>query len=143
MSLVTRFLFMLLLACAMQVHAELIIEGAYVRGLPPGTANTSAYMTIRNTSDQDMTLAGAESAIATSVMLHASIMQEGMMRMEHLAAAAIPAGGELVLKSGGTHLMLLNLQSMPMPGSMVPLTLRFGDGSQLELSVPVRSVLEE
>lgn len=125
------------------VFAELVIEDAHVRGLPPGVDTTSAYMTLRNTGDVDLQLTGASSPVAMEVTLHSTMNHNGMLHMQHLISATIPAHGELVLESGGLHLMLAGLQQDLKAGTEVKLTLQFANGTTQLLSLPVRSVLDE
>jgi copper(I)-binding protein len=125
------------------LNAEVIVEDAWIRGLPPGVANTSAYMTLTNTGTEEVVLTGASSPVAGSVLLHATMNHDGMLHMTHLASLAIPAGAEVKLESGGTHLMLMELKESPRPGVEVTLTLEFADGSAQTLQLPVRSVLDE
>lgn len=131
----------LLTGCS-AAQADIEVTAAYVRGLPPGVANTSAYMTLRNTGMTAVDLTGARSSIAASVMLHDTMNHDGMLHMMHVAKATIPAGGELTLASGGMHLML-QLLEQPAVGSEVELVLQFSDGSELSVQAPVRSVLDE
>lgn len=141
-----RLQYWLLLACPLlpgTVLADLQVENGYVRGLPPGTQNTAAYMTLRNTGGQDIELVGARSALAGSVMLHTTMNHGGMLHMQHLDSLTIPAGGEVALESGGIHLMLMQLGSMPRVGESVAITLEFGDGTSQNIVLPVRSVLDE
>lgn len=135
--------FLLLSSGSAPVWAELEVRDAYVRGLPPGVSNTSAYMTLVNTGSQPMELTGASSPIAASVMLHNTVSHDDMLHMEHMAKATIEPGAELVLQSGGLHLMLMKLNTHPRPGDAVALTLEFADGSTRQLRLPVRSVLDE
>lgn len=140
----TRFLFALpALLLANALHADVVVEDAWVRGLPPGVANASAYMTLTNTGSEEVVLTGATSPIAGSVLLHETMDHGGMLHMAHVATLTIPAAGTVKLESGGTHLMLMELSETPVPGTAVELTLTFGDGSTQTLSLPVRSVLDE
>lgn len=125
------------------VLADLVVEAGYVRGLPPGVANTAAYMTLRNSGTTDVVLTGATTPIAGSVTLHSTMDHEGMLHMMPLESVRIPSGGALLLESGGTHLMLENLQQMPAPGTDVQLTLQFADGTTQVVNLPVKSVLDE
>jgi hypothetical protein len=140
-----KTLSMLLLGCflAANASAELVVEDAYVRGLPPGVANTAAYMKLRNTGDEPLVLIGGSSPAAGTVMLHTTMSHDGMLHMTHLEAATIPAHGELLLESGGMHLMLMGLKETPAAGTTVELTLQFADGQTRTLLAPVRSVLDE
>jgi periplasmic copper chaperone A len=125
------------------VFAELVVDEAYVRGLPPGVDTTSAYMTLRNTGDADLEITGANSPVAREVTLHNTMNHNGMLHMQHLVSVTVPAHGELVLESGGLHLMLAGLKQSLAAGTEVELTLQFADGTTQKLSLPVRSVLDE
>ena len=131
------------LLAATHLYADVRVDDAWIRGLPPGVANASAYMTLTNTGSEEVVLTGATSPIAGSVLLHGTMNHEGMLHMMHLESVAIPAGAELKLESGGTHLMLMELKETPVPGTEVELTLQFADGTSHALRLPVRSVLDE
>ena len=132
-----------LVAACSGARADIEVSAAYVRGLPPGVANTSAYMTLRNTGSAAVDLVGARSPVAATVMLHDTMNHDGMLHMTHVDKASIAAGGELVLASGGMHLMLMQLREQPVAGSTVELVLQFSDGSEVSVQAPVRSVLDE
>jgi len=140
----------LLMACAGSAPAwsaantQLQVRDGYVRGLPPGSANTSAYMILVNNSNEDLVLIGANTAAANSVMIHNSVRQaDGMMTMEHVMSATIPARGQLALKTGGMHLMLMGLKKPLRDGNSVNLTLQFAGGFVHNIDLPVVSVLNE
>jgi hypothetical protein len=135
-------LLVLLMACS-RAQADIEARAAYVRGLPPGVGNTSAYMILRNSGSEVVDLIGASSAIAGSVMLHDTMNHDGMLHMTHVDRVSIPAGGEIALVSGGMHLMLMELRQQPAVGSTVELLLEFSDGSELRVQASVRSVLDE
>lgn len=134
---------LLIATSSSNAFAELVVEDAYVRGLPPGVDTTSAYMTLRNTGEADLKITGASSPVAGTVMLHTTMNHNGMLHMQHVMSASVPAHGELVLESGGLHLMLTGLKQTLAAGTEVELTLQFVDGSTHQLSLPVRSVLDE
>ena len=139
------WLILCLLPMAIQAAANPVLDvrNGYVRGLPPGSANTSAYMTLVNTSDQDMVLTGATSPASASVTLHKSVEHGGMMSMEPVTSVTLPAHGKLELKSGGMHLMLMGLKRPLREGYNVKLTLQFEGGFLLPVELPVVSVLDE
>lgn len=143
MNLLKTICALALLSVSVGLQAELVVDDAWVRGLPPGVANTAAYMTLRNTGNKDVVLTGAASPIAGSVQLHDTMDHGGMLHMAHVESLTVPAGGEVKLASGGLHLMMMELTAMPAPDSKVELTLQFSDGTRLALLLPVRSVLDE
>lgn len=141
LSLLCSYVSLLLLATP--ALAELTVTNGYVRSLPPSVDNTSAYMTLHNTSEQTVELTGAVTPMAGTVMLHTTMNHDGMLHMQHVTSASIPAQGELVLESGGMHMMLMDLKQHPKPGDEVELTLLFADGSSQTVKLAVRSVLDE
>lgn len=120
----------------------IIVSGGYVRGLPPGVSNTAAFMRITNNGDADMILTGADTPVAESVTIHATVNDNGMMKMEHQMSLVIPAKSEVLLESGGLHLMLMDLKK-PLSDEDVQLSLKFSNGLTKSLVLPVISVLDE
>jgi len=124
-----------------QEEAIIVSEG-YVRGLPPGVSNTAAFMRITNNSDTDMVLIGADTPVAESVTIHATVNDNGMMKMEHQMTLVIPAKDEVVLESGGLHLMLMDLKKS-LSYEDVQLSLKFSNGLTKSLILPVINILDE
>ena len=134
-------------ARAADVAAAVRIEDAWARrasmaghgmgaGAPRGTG--AAYITIRNASAEPETVLAASSDAADAVELHETIRDGEVMRMRPAGCFDIPAGGTLEMKSGGKHLMLINLRRDLKPGDRVQITLIFGRGGPMSLEVPVR-----
>lgn len=121
----------------------IFVEDAYVRGLPPSVKNTSAYMTIKNSSNEERQLVGAETDIAAAVMIHRTENRHGLMTMDHKMSVIIPAHGEALLTSGATHLMIMGLKAPIAPSALVDITLLFQNGDKYTVTMPVRSVLDE
>ena len=122
---------------------NITVSNAHVRALPPTVKNTAAYFTINNHGAETLSLLGGYSDVADSVQLHETLEENGMMHMRHRMSAEIPAGGDLVLESGGLHLMIMGLNRVLAPGDSINLTLEFNDDQTLTIEVPVRSVMAE
>ena len=140
----------LLAACLLPVLAwaaanpVVMVRNGSVRGLPPGTMNTAAYMTLVNESDEALVLTGASTPASNSAMLHKTVRREGgVMAMEHVMSATLPARGQLKLESGGLHLMLMGLKQPLREGNNVKVTLQFEGGFSMTVDLPVISVLNE
>tara|TARA_B100000700_G_C14392260_1_gene555328 strand:- start:6 stop:440 length:435 start_codon:yes stop_codon:yes gene_type:complete len=73
-----------------------------------GSSIGIAYMNIKNTSDQSITLNNFSSPQFSSVSLHESLLSEGVIKMKHIEKLVIDSGEEIILKQGGKHLMLNN-----------------------------------
>lgn len=128
--------------CAAELE-NLMVEDGYVRGLPPTSTNTAAYMRLVNEGGNTLQLIGATSPAADQVMLHESYEEDDLVSMRHVARAEVPAGGELHLRSGGLHLMLMNLTGSLRDGDEVELVLEFAEGDSKTVTLPVRSVVSE
>lgn len=125
------------------VQADLVVEQGYVRGLPPGQANTAAFMTLINTGEKYVEIIAVGADVADKAELHTSSEQDGMVHMEKLDGLGIEAGQSVSLKPGSHHLMLLGLYNPLAEGDNVKLRFSLSDGSQYATILQVRSVLNE
>lgn len=117
------------------------IDNAYIREVPPGAMATGSFLTLKNNSGQEIQLVGATSNIAKRVELHTHINDNGIMKMRQIKSISIAAHQETKLQPGGLHIMFIGLQKELKEGQTIPMTLKFKDGSQKELTVPVKSVM--
>lgn len=113
------------------------VHEGYIRLPPPGSP-AAAYFTLKNTG-AERALVDADCACAGMTMIHESIEQDGMVKMRHVDSASLPSGGELVLKPGGLHVMLMRLKAPLKTGDDIPLTLHFADGDTLTIRLPVQA----
>jgi periplasmic copper chaperone A len=115
------------------------VEGAWVRVAVQGQSGTGGFM--RLTADQDMKLVGVTTPAASVAEVHEMKMEGDVMKMRPIEYLDLPAGKTVELKSGGHHLMLMDLKQALPNNSSVPLTLLFKDKAgkdvKLELKVPV------
>ncbi len=128
------------LMAAEDAVASVSVTDPYVRAVPPGQKSSAAFMTLRNDSGTDHAVVSAESSAARIVELHTHVKQGGMMRMRRIEKIAVPAQGETVLKPGGLHVMLIDLNDQLKAGDNVSVTLVFQDGSRKELRAAVRKI---
>jgi len=104
-----------------------------------GMGMTSAvYFVVRNRGGQADRLVAASTAVAGRVELHETRQEGDMMRMAPVQTVEIPAGGEVVFKPGGLHVMLMDLKRDLKVGDSFELTLKFERAGELTVTVPVR-----
>ncbi len=120
--------------------ADITVSNAYVRATAPGQANSVAFMTLHNSSMQAYSLIDAEGQAAKAVELHTHIHENGMMKMRRINKIDLPAHGEVMLKPGGHHIMLIGLKQAAKKGDSIHLSLIFNDGSKKMLTVPVKGM---
>ncbi len=100
-------------------HPVLLVSG-------PAAKSAAAFMVIGNSSESDDRLIAAEADFANTVQLHTHIMDNGIAKMREVEGGfEIAAGGSHELVRGGDHVMLMGLQSVPVVGETVSLTLIF------------------
>jgi copper(I)-binding protein len=77
------------------------------------------------------------------VELHAMSMAGGVMRMDKLPSVRVAAGQAVLFMPGGSHLMLFDVGAGVHPGTTLPLTFRFADGSATTVNAAVESGIGE
>ncbi|MCC1496529.1 copper chaperone PCu(A)C [Alcanivorax sp. 1008] len=114
-----RTLVAVALIIAPQAYAELVIEDAWVRAVPPNSRTTAAYFTVRNTGAEEQTIAAVRSDSAREAEIHDWVEAGGRKQMVRQDQVVVPAGGQVVLQSGGLHMMMFRLDPVPAPGDKV------------------------
>lgn len=122
--------------------ADITVTDPFARASAGMATAGAAFMTLKNTSAADDRLVGASSPAAASAELHDHIKDGDIVRMRAIAEVDIPAGGTVMLKPGGMHLMLIGLKQPLREGEEFPLTLTFAKAGAITVEVPVKSVAE-
>ncbi len=79
----------------------------------------------------------AVAAPGARVELHGMSMAGGVMRMDRLPSVRAVPGATVRLAPGGAHLMLFDVPARVRPGSTLPLTFTFADGSAQTVAAAV------
>ncbi|MCI7581148.1 copper chaperone PCu(A)C [Campylobacter sp.] len=123
--------------------ADVEIDGAYARASIPNVPNSAAFFVIKNNSDKDIAITGANSDIAEKNELHTHIKENKMMKMMKMMKIeklVVPAKSSLELKSGSDHVMLMGLKKELKAGDEINLELSFSDGDKKSIKVPVKDL---
>jgi periplasmic copper chaperone A len=100
--------------------------------------NGAAYMLLQNRSNENDALVGASSDVAGAVEIHLSQMNaDGMMEMIQQESIPLPANGEVELKPGGYHVMLVDLKQDLKAGDEIFVILHFKSHEDMTLTIPV------
>ena len=111
------------------------ITGAWVHLAAVPGRPAAGYFTLAATAPA--TLTGVTSPVAR-IELHDATMVGGVMHMDALRSLPVAAGQTLRFAPGGRHLMLFDLIASVRPGTTVPLTFAFADGSTVRVDAAVR-----
>lgn len=114
--------------------AKLSVKSAYMPQ-PVTDSLAAGYLVIENDGGKADELTSVTSDIARDVTVHETTGQS----MQEVTGLKVPADGELVLKSGGNHLMFENLKRKPKEGETVSLRLNFTKSKAITVEMPVKS----
>ncbi|MCR4301468.1 MAG: copper chaperone PCu(A)C, partial [Sulfuricaulis sp.] len=62
---------------------DVSVRDAWIRESPPGVAMMAGYMALRNNTSQPQVLVATSSSGFEAVMIHRTIVKDGMTGMEH------------------------------------------------------------
>jgi copper(I)-binding protein len=115
--------FSLCLGLGSSAYAQVTVDRVWVRATVPNQSATGAFL--RMTADKDVELLSVRSPVAGLAEVHEMTMDNGVMKMRAVGRLQLKAGQSVELKSGGYHLMMLDLKQQIKKGDTVPLTLEF------------------
>jgi len=118
--------------CAKSICAE---QG-WARATPDGAQTAAVYFSIVNQEDAADTLVKV-STTAGGAMLHRSTRTGNVSQMDMVASVPLPAHGRVTFAPLGYHVMLTGLKTSLQEGALLPFTLDFASGRQLNLDIHV------
>ncbi|HNS03275.1 MAG TPA: copper chaperone PCu(A)C [Anaerolineae bacterium] len=104
-----------------------------------GGANSAVYMRLTNDGAAADRLTAARADVSHAVEIHETVMEGDVMRMQQVQdGIEIPAGGQIELKPGSYHIMLIGLTRDLAVGDTFPVRLEFASGEKLTVEAEVR-----
>lgn len=121
-----------------------VIDNVYSFAVKDGIKTGAVFMTINATPNETSSepldkLVGAETPVAERVEIHMTVIEDDVMRMRPVDFLPLPPLGQLTLKPGGAHLMLMDMTQPLNVGETFPLTLHFERAGSVQLDVHVRA----
>jgi copper(I)-binding protein len=98
----------------------------------------AGYMELRNNTSRPQVLVAARSSGFESVMIHRSIVKDGIASMVHAPQIELAANASLIFAPGSYHLMLMNPKRTLRAGDPVVINLEFRGGLVLPVTFEVR-----
>lgn len=136
-SLLAVLWFVLVLTASAQAPV-IRVEEAWVRPSPVEAGAWAAYMVLRNDGDAPDALLGAASEVAGMVELHETVKAGDMVHMRPVPRLEVPARGQVELKPGGFHLMLMHMKEALPIGQKIRLILKLEKLGELPVEAEVR-----
>lgn len=140
------FLFVSIIAVASAAYAhdeklgEITIDRPWARATAKMAKAGAVYMTLRNQGQTADRLIAISTDISKKASLHRSIVEDGIMKMRPMSAIDLPPGGQLELKPGGYHIMLMGLSRQLVEDDRFTMTLTFERIGAVTVQVMVGSV---
>ena len=120
---------------------DLTVTSPWTRATPGGAKIAGGYLKITNNGTAADRFVGAKSDTADRVEIHEMSMSDGVMKMRPLPNGLEIKPGETVeLKSGGYHLMFMDLKQPLKQGDTLKATLQFEKAGTLDVDFDVRGL---
>jgi copper(I)-binding protein len=103
----------------------LSVTNAWARATPPGTAVAAVYLVIDNTGGKADRLLAVSTDRAGSAEVHTIVHDGDLAMMRRVDPLHVGAGERIVFEPGGTHVMLLGLESPLAEGQSLTLVMNF------------------
>lgn len=126
-------------SAAAQNCPTLTLSEGWIRQAPPSAPVLAAYGRLHHDAERSVVISAASASGFGRVELHSMSMDDGVMRMRRLDFLEVPAGGELVLKPGGLHLMLFEPARALAIGEQITLTLALCEDQSQDVQFEVRT----
>lgn len=115
---------------------NLSIDDVWARTGQPGQVS-AAFMDVKNKGTADK-IVSAHCDCAKATELHDMKMADGKMLMMQVPAMDVPANGDLKLKPGGYHIMLIGLNRPLVAGETLPIKLKFEKAGEVTVQAQVK-----
>ncbi|MCX4447999.1 copper chaperone PCu(A)C [Streptomyces sp. NPDC087866] len=107
-----------------------------IGGFMPQPVNDMAagFLVVQNNGTGDDRLTSVTSPLSDDVTIHETKDQV----MREVTSFDVPAGGELDLERGGSHIMFMKLKRQPKQGQKVSVELHFEKAGAVKVDLPVK-----
>jgi copper(I)-binding protein len=120
---------------------DLTVTSPWTRATPGGSKIAGGYLKITNNGAAADRFVGAKSDVSDRVEIHEMSMSDSVMKMRPLPNGLEIKPGETVeLKSGGYHLMFMDLKQPLKPGDTFKAALQFEKAGPLDVDFSVRGL---
>ncbi|MEE2996830.1 MAG: copper chaperone PCu(A)C [Pseudomonadota bacterium] len=115
------------------------VKKVWARATPGKARNGAGYVTVVNAGKTNDRLVDVKSEVAKRVEIHSHLMDNGVMRMRKVEGIDLRAGGSVVMKPGGYHVMFIGLYKPLIEGESFPVTLVFRKAGEVKALVKIMS----
>ncbi|MDB1125689.1 copper chaperone PCu(A)C [Vibrio algarum] len=131
-----------LLLSSFAFASDVIIDHPYARATPPNAPTSAVFLVLNNSDNVERSIVSASTPAAGKVELHTHVMDGDVMKMRQVDSISIPAQGQTVLKPGGLHIMLFELQQDFKEGGQIDVTVNFANGESQSFTAKIKKVMK-
>ncbi len=110
----------------------------WIKQLPQVVPLRAGYLQIKNPDNKDYEITGFSSDDFEKVEMHETKMVDDIMKMVELESIYLPANGQVELKPGGKHLMMITPLLTLQIGDIVELNVTFSDDTTQQIQLEVK-----
>lgn len=110
------------------------------REMAPGAKSAAIYGEFVNRGADDLVIEFITSDVAGMLMIHRSVLENGMMKMRHVDQLLIQPGETLELTPGGLHIMLSGMKRELQESDSFDIVITSSDGVQHIARIIVGSI---
>ncbi|MGQ0657818.1 MAG: copper chaperone PCu(A)C [Chromatiales bacterium] len=130
----------LLMAMPAWATEVLRVTEAWIQEGPPSVPVLAGYLTLENTTNQEVRVTRVTSEIAERVEIHRTEITDTTATMRRIPELTLMPRAKLAFASGGYHLMIFGVGKPPGAGDRVNLELQLGSGDKVKARAEVRRV---
>jgi copper(I)-binding protein len=119
-------------------QGDLHVRHPWTRATAAGERLGVAYLEIRNSGRAPDRLISASTPAGERVELHGSRSRGDTVKMREVKAIEVPARRRLILRPGGSQLVIVGLKKPLVKGDRVPLTLYFERAGEMRVELEVQ-----
>ena len=122
-------------------HHGLMIKDVIIRATAPSAGATAGYLIIHNHTKADDRLIAVKADFARKSEIHEMKLVGDVMKMRPVEGGLlIPAGGMVLLKKGGNHLMFMGLNEQIKHEQNYEITLIFETAGEIKINADTISL---
>lgn len=122
-----------------ETGSGLSITDVWSRQPAQGQNMSAIYAVVNNPTDKDITITDVVTSISDRIELHETLMNDGVMSMEHRPEGfTVPAKGQFLFEPGGPHVMVFDIDPDNYPQEF-DVTFIY-DGGSVEVKGETRSI---
>ncbi|QYD71132.1 copper chaperone PCu(A)C [Paraburkholderia edwinii] len=116
----------------------MMVSDCWIR-LLPGDLPSGGYFSVMNMGHKPVDLLRVQTDAYGSAMLHQTVSNGSMSKMDMVDKVSVPADGTLAFKPGGYHVMLEQPKRPLKVGDRIPFIFVFSDGEHLQAECETKS----